>query len=213
MADAPTRARRRTVATRVLLSYALVTAAFAVSAGWGVVSQRNAAKEADLMRSGYLPLSLALRDLVANQDTWNTQLNHITTARNPADKKVWFETSLRIGRPKTFGEVRASIARAFAGSGDESAQRVGRDLSAEASTIEEFLAQDRELLGKLFEALDRGEAARADSLRDELVTRGAQGKKRMSQLEQRIGHNVDQLLDAARERERLAIRLLLALSG
>ena len=200
MADADSRSRRRTVATRVLLSYALVTAAFALSAGWGVLSQRNAAKEADLMRSGYLPLSLALRDLVANQDTWNTQLNHITTARNPADKKVWFETSLRIGRPKTFGEVRAAIARAFSGSGDESAQRVGSDLSSEASGIEEFLAQDRELLGKLFDALDRGEAARADSLRDELVTRGAQGKKRMSQLEQRFGHNVDQLLDAARQR-------------
>ncbi len=213
MADADSRSRRRTVATRVLLSYALVTAAFALSAGWGVLSQRNAAKEADLMRSGYLPLSLALRDLVANQDTWNTQLNHITTARNPADKKVWFETSLRIGRPKTFGEVRAAIARAFSGSGDESAQRVGSDLSSEASGIEEFLAQDRELLGKLFDALDRGEAARADSLRDELVTRGAQGKKRMSQLEQRVGHNVDQLLDAARQRERLTIRLLLALSG
>lgn len=205
--------RRRTVATRVLLSYALVTAAFALSAGWGVFAQRGAATEADLMRSGYLPLSLALRDLVANQDTWNTQLNHITTARNPADKRVWFETSLRIGRPKTFGEVRAAISRAFSSSGDEAVRAVGQDLLREASSIEEFLAQDRELLGKLFDALDRGEASRADSLRDELVTRGAQGKKRMSQLEQRVGQNVDLLLDRARARERLAIRLLLALSG
>ncbi len=85
MAEVTRSSRRRTVATRVLLSYALVTAAFALSAGWGVFAQRSAATEADLMRSGYLPLSLALRDLVANQDTWNTQLNHITTARNPAD--------------------------------------------------------------------------------------------------------------------------------
>ncbi|MBK7582430.1 MAG: HAMP domain-containing protein [Myxococcales bacterium] len=204
---------RRTVATRVLLSYALVTFAFALSAGWGVFAQRSAATEADLMRRGYLPLSLALRDLVANQDTWNTQLNHITTARNPTDKRVWFETSLRIGRPKTFGEVRASISRAFASSGDESVRAVGVDLSREASAIEDFLAQDRELLGRLFDALDRGDAKRADNLRDELVTRGAQGKKRMSQLEQRVAQNVDSLLDAARTRERLAIRLLLALSG
>lgn len=206
-------AERRTVATRVLLSYALVTAAFALSAGWGVFAQRSAAKEADLMRSGYLPLSLALRDLVANQDTWNTQLNHITTARNPADKRVWFETSLRIGRPKTFGEVRAAISRAFASSSDENVRAVGADLLREASTTEEFLAQDREALGKLFDALDRGESTRADGLRDELVTRGAQAKRRMSQLEQRVEHNVDLLLDRARARERLAIRLLLALSG
>lgn len=213
MAEQTQRSRRRTVATRVLLSYALVTAAFALSAGWGVFAQRSAAKEADLMRSGYLPLSLALRDLVANQDTWNTQLNHITTARNPADKRIWFETSLRIGRPKTFGEVRAAISRALASSSDETVRALGQDLMREATATEEFLAQDRELLTKLFDALDRGEAARADNLRDELVTRGAQGKKRMSQLEQRVEQNVDQLLDAARARERLAIRLLLALSG
>ena len=213
MAEVAPRTRRRTVATRVLLSFALVTAAFALSAGWGVFAQRSAAKEADLMRSGYLPLSLALRDLVANQDTWSTQLNHITTALNPADKKIWFETSLRLGRPKTFGEVRAAISRAFSSSGDESTRRVGDDLLAETSSIEEFLAQDRELLAKLFDALDRGESTRADGLRDELVTRGAQGKKRMSQLEQRVDHNVGLLLGAARARERLAIRLLLALSG
>ena len=188
MAEVAPRTRRRTVATRVLLSFALVTAAFALSAGWGVFAQRSAAKEADLMRSGYLPLSLALRDLVANQDTWSTQLNHITTALNPADKKIWFETSLRLGRPKTFGEVRAAISRAFSSSGDESTRRVGDDLLAETSSIEEFLAQDRELLAKLFDALDRGESTRADGLRDELVTRGAQGKKRMSQLEQRVDH-------------------------
>ena len=81
MTERSGKARRRTVATRVLLSYLLLSAVFAIVAGWGVYAQRRAAVEADLMRSGYLPLSLALRNLVANQDTWNTQLNHITTAK------------------------------------------------------------------------------------------------------------------------------------
>jgi two-component system, NtrC family, sensor kinase len=196
----------------VLLSYAIVTAAFALVAGWGVAAQRNAAGEADLMRSGYLPLSLALRDVVANQDTWNTQLNQITSARNPAAIKVWFESAQRIGRPKTFGEVRAAIARAFSSSGDASVRAVGKELLAEVDSIEQFLARDRELLAQIFEALDRGDSARADRLRDDLVTRGAQGKKRLSQLEQRVQQSVDALLDAARARERLAIRLLLGLS-
>jgi len=213
MTDAEELPRRRTVATRVLLSYALVTAVFALVAGWGVFAQRSAAREADLMRSGYLPLSLALRDLVANQDTWNTQLNHITTARNPADKRVWFDTALRIGRPKTFGEVRAAIDRAFARSGDDSVRAVGRELTSETSAIESYAAADRDLMAQLFQALDRGETAHADELRDELVTRGALAKKRMSQLEQRVQHNVDLLLDAARARETLSIRLLLALAG
>ena len=204
--------RRRTVASRVLLSYAIVTAAFALVAGWGVIAQRNAAREADLMRSGYLPLSIALRDVVANQDTWNTQLNHITSARNPAAIRMWFDSALNIGRPKTFGEVRAAIARALSSSSDESVRSVGRELSREASSIEEFLAKDRAELSQLFDALDRGDTQRADKLRDDLVTRGAQGRKRLSQLEQRVQRNVDALLDAARARERLAIRLLIALS-
>jgi two-component system, NtrC family, sensor kinase len=206
-------ARRRTVASRVLLSYAIVTAAFALVAGWGVIAQRNAARDADLMRSGYLPMSLAVRDVVANQDTWNTQLNHITAAKNPAAIRVWFESALHIGRPKTFGEVRAAITRVFVSAGDESVRAVGRELLDEVSAIEEQLRGDGELLAQLFGALDRGDGARADRLRDELVKRGAQAKKRLSQLEQRVQRNIDLLLDAARARERLATRLLVGLSG
>src|SRR5450432_4910188 len=122
------RVTKRTVATRVLGSYALIMIAFALVAGWSVLAQRNAAREARLMRSGYFPLALSVRDLVAKQDTWNTQLNHITAARNPADIRIWFDLALRIGRLRMFGEVRAAIARAFSTSNDPSARAVGRKL-------------------------------------------------------------------------------------
>ncbi len=186
---------------------------FSVVAGWAVFALGRASTEADLMRSGYLPLSLALRDVIASQDTWNTQLNHITTARNPADKRVWFDTTLRIGRPKMFGEVRAALDRAFVSSGDSQIRLVGQGLTRETSAIEEFLRADRELLAELFDALGRGDATSAEKARDQLVTRGAQGRKRLSQLEQRVQANVDALLGLARERERVAIRLLVALAG
>ena len=55
--------------------------------------------------AGYLPLALSLRDAVASQDIWNTQLNHVTTAKNPTDQRVWFDIALRGGRPKTFEEL------------------------------------------------------------------------------------------------------------
>jgi two-component system, NtrC family, sensor kinase len=213
MADELARSRRRKVATRVLLSYAIVTTAFALVSGWGVITLRSAAAEADLMRSGYLPLSLALREIVANQDTWNTQLNHITDIRNPAAERAWFEAVLRTARPKAFGKVRAAISRAFMSSGDDAVRGVGQDLVRETGSIEEFLSQDRELLAKLFEALDQGQTAKSDSLRDDLVNRGAQGATRMGQLEDRVQRNVDTLLNAARARERRAIQLLAALSG
>lgn len=207
------RSNKRTVATRVLGSYVLIMFAFALAAGWSVVAQRNAAREARLMRSGYFPLALSVRDLVAKQDTWNTQLNHITAARNPADIRIWFDLALHIGRPRMFGEVRAAIARAFAASSDQNARTVGKELFAETSAIESFLSGDAERLSRLFEALDRRDDATAEMLRDELVTRGSQGSKRLNQLEQRALRNVDLLLDRAHEREVLAMRLLVVLAA
>jgi signal transduction histidine kinase len=205
--------RKRTVATRVLASYALIMIAFALAAGWSVLAQRNAADEARLMRSGYFPLALSVRDLVAKQDTWNTQLNHITAARNPADIRIWFDLALRIGRPRMFNEVRSAVSRAFSSSADPSARAVGRDLSAEVSGIESFLSGDAERLNRLFEAIDRRDDVTAESLRDELVARGAQSSKRLNQLEQRTLRNVDLLLNSAHEREVLAMQLLVALAA
>jgi two-component system, NtrC family, sensor kinase len=204
--------RRRGVAARVLATYALVTVAFALVAGWGMFAQREAAREAGLMRTGYLPLSLALRDLVASQDTWNTQLNHITDAKNPKDKLVWFETAVRLGRPRMFGEVQARISVAFFTSGESAARDVGRDLSRQTTQIEQYLAGDSEQVRQLFEALDRRDGARAERLRDDLVKRGSKGRNLLRSLEQNVERNVDKIFDEARARERLAIRLLVALT-
>ncbi len=204
--------RQRTVATRVLISYLLITAVFSLVAGWGVLSLRSASRAAHLMRVGYLPLARALRDLVTSQDTWNTQLNHITSIRNPADKELWFETALRLGRPKKLGEVRAAISRAFIAGADEGAVQLGRTLVAELGALEEFLSRDQRLIASLFRALEQGNDEQAEQLRDQLVSRGYQASKRVSAIDQSVVRNVDLLLDEARARERLALRLLMGLA-
>jgi two-component system NtrC family sensor kinase len=206
------RALRRSVAARVLGSYALVTLAFALVAGWSIVAQRSAAHETRLVRTGYFPLALALRDLVAKQDTWNTQLNHITAAKNPADIRVWFDASLRVGRPRTFEEVRGAVTRAFLMEGEPVTRGVGEVLLRDVREIEAFVASDGVQLDRLFQALDRGDAAEAERLRDELVTRGSQASTRLAKLEQSVKRRVDSLLEAARARELLAIRLLVGLA-
>ncbi|MDQ2645549.1 MAG: hypothetical protein M3020_17155, partial [Myxococcota bacterium] len=135
---------KRSVVRRVFWSYVIVVVAFALVAGWGARALRSAAHEASLMRAGYYPMALAVRDLAAKQDTYNSQLNHITAARNPADLRVWFDFALKIGRPKLFGEARAAIGRAFLHSGDPGAELVGAELLGEVSTIERMLARDAE---------------------------------------------------------------------
>src|ERR1051325_11482175 len=156
-------ARRRTVASRVLLSYAIVTLAFSVVVGWSVAALRSSAREAVMMRSGYLPLALSLRDAVAGQDIWNTQLNHVTTAKNPADQRVWFDIALRSGRPKTFEEVRVALPRAFPQQ-DYGGKNVGEELSREATDIERSLDGDRELVQTLFEVLNDRNEERAEQI-------------------------------------------------
>jgi two-component system, NtrC family, sensor kinase len=211
--DGRTRTRlRRSVAARVLASYALVTLAFGAVAGWSIVAQRSAAQETRLVRNGYFPLALAVRDLVAKQDTWNTQLNHITAAKNPADIRVWFDVTLRVGRPHTFDEVRGAVVRAFLVEGAPAMRAVGDGLLRDVRETETFVASDGMALDRLFQALDRGDAGEAERLRDELVTHGSQASARLAKLEQSVKRNVDLLLEAARTRETLAIRLLVALT-
>lgn len=205
--------RRRSVATRIMLSYVVVTIAVALMAGWSVVAQRTAAREADLMRSGYLPLTRALRDAVADQDRWNTQLNHVTTAKNPADKRVWFDLALNVGRPKTFGQLRTAISRAFVESGDEQTRSIGLELLRETTRIEKQLAADREDVKTLFDALEKGQERRAEVVAQSLVRRGTTATAQLNVLEQRVQRNVTGLLAEARAREKLATRLLIALAA
>ncbi len=204
--------RKRTVATRVLISYAIVALAFSLVVGWSVAALRSAARDAVTMRSGYLPLALALRDAVGSQDVWNTQLNHVTSAKNPADQRVWFDIALRGGRPQTFLALRDAIASAFS-SDDPALRHAGSEFTAEANDIEHFLEGDRDLLPRLFDSLNDRDGDRAEQLRDQLVSRGHQAKRRLSQLEQRVDTLVDSLIAEARTREQWAMRLLVALAG
>jgi two-component system NtrC family sensor kinase len=208
---AETTRKRRPVAARVFAAFAVVVVAFAAASGFCVFAQRQAVEEANLMRSGYFPLALAVRDLVANQDTWNTQLNHVTRAGNPADIRVWFRYALSVGRPRLFTDARRAVARAFLEGSSAEAQRIGRELLRGIDETERLGDGDGERLDRLFEALDRRDA-QAERLGDELVTRGVEEGKRLAGLEKRVEQNVDRLVAQARARERVATWLLVSLT-
>ena len=209
---AETTRKRRPVAARVFAAFAVVVVAFAAASGFCVFAQRQAVEEANLMRSGYFPLALAVRDVVAKQDTWNTQLNHITRAGNPADIRVWFDFALSIGRPRLFTDARHAVSRAFLERGSAESQRIGRELLRDLDDAERFVSSDAERLDRLFEALEHRDTDQAERLRDELVTRGVQEGKRLAQLEKRVEQNVDRLVAQARARERVATWLLVSLT-
>src|SRR5262245_18673945 len=204
---------RRSVAARVLVSYGVVTLAFALAAAFSFLSQRAAARETRLVKDGYLPMRLAVHDLVATQDTWNTQLNDVTDAKNPADKRVWFDNTLRVARPHGFDLAREAIAQAFIASGDEESRLVGESLITTTREIERSANEDADRIDRLFHTLDRNDTAAAKTRRDELVRRGSQISARLKRFENNVKYQVEQKLTAAQERELLAIRLLAVLSA
>jgi two-component system, NtrC family, sensor kinase len=196
--------RRRTVLTRVLLSYVVITLSFALVAGYSVLGQRQSVRETELVRSGYMPLALALRDAVASQGTYNSQLNHITEVQNPVDKRVWFDSTLAFGRPQLFAAVRAALNQAF-----RQDPKLETELLEETAKVEQFLDGDREILQRLFAALRAGEVQRAEQARDALVTRGTQAATMLRLLENRVNLQVDKLISVASNRERWTLRVLL----
>lgn len=203
----PGKKHQRTVATRILYSYLLVLTLFAGASTWSVVTFRQALSEAALLRQGYLPLALSLRDLVSNQDTWNSQLNHVTTARNPTDARVWFDTALAIGRPKTLGEVKGKLERALFATAREG--RVARgELLGDLARARHLMDGDATLLAAMFFSLERGDTENAEARRDELVRAGLRVQRTLSSLERRVTVHIDGLVGEAKIRERTALIVL-----
>ncbi|HEU4411322.1 MAG TPA: ATP-binding protein [Polyangiaceae bacterium] len=211
MAGAPG-GRRGSVGRRILVSFGAVLAACAVTTSWSIYAQRRAAEESTLLRSGYVPLMLSLGAALETQNVVSAQLNHITDAKNPADARGWIETQRRL-RPLSFAGVRSAADRGLLRRDDRRARALGAEITAEVADLERFLEADDSALGTLFDALGRGDRGRAGEARDALLGREVEGARRLRELGRKVERAMDELVDAAVERERRAIEFLLALSA
>jgi two-component system NtrC family sensor kinase len=200
---------RRTVAARVLASYVLVLMAFAMTAVWSVVSEQRSAQEAELLRTGYVPLKFSIERALEAQNLVSAELNHITEAKNPSDAQSWIETERR-ARPKTFAEIRA-VTRGFV-PGHVTAASMGSQLVRDADEIERYLHADAEKFARLFEALSVGDGETANRTQNELVSYEVEGARRIRELRDRVDREIDELVAAARIRERRSIAMLVGLS-
>lgn len=204
--------KRRTVAGRILASYLVVVLAFGTAIGFSVVSARRAAKDAELLRSGYVPLKLSLGAALETQNLVSAQLNHITEAKNPTDALGWIETGRRV-RPLSFSDMRAAVEVGLVASADVEARAFGEELLREGEKIERYLGADGERFAQLFAAILAGNSERAEVLRSELVSYEVEGARQIRELLRRVDREMDNLVGKGRERERQAIELLLWLTA
>jgi signal transduction histidine kinase len=211
MANARSLSRaRRTVGGRLLVSYLGMLAAFAITLGWSIHTMREAARDARLLRDAHVPLLSSIGEALAAQNVMNTQLNHITSARNPADVRQWIDTARRL-RPLGFRRVREEAERGLPPSRDGPGLR--ELLVSEVERLERELGGDGPQFDQLFQALASGDGPRAEVLRDALVAREADGAQRLRALRQRVEAEMAALTEAAQQREERSILLLMALSA
>lgn len=206
---AATHARRRTVAGRLLASYLLVLVAFAVTIGWSFQALRAAARDAELLRAGYVPLLLRIGEALAAQNVLNAQLNHITAAKNHGDIREWIETALRT-RPITFAQVREVAERGLADE-DPAVRRFREEIAKDAAAVEKLQSAAPERFTQLFQALAVGDQDAAERVRNELVKREAEGAHGLRAMKSRIEERMESLTTDAKRREQRSIQLLIGL--
>jgi signal transduction histidine kinase len=203
--------KRRSVAARILASYVLLLAVFAATALFSVASERRAAREAELLRDCYVPLKTSIERALDAQNIVNVELNHITEAKNPSEARSWIETERRV-RPKTFAEIRSAVVHGFAPAGDAPARELSLELVQDAGDIERFLQADGEMFARLFDALGAGDEKTAERMQNDLVLYEVDGARRIRDLRDRVEREMDDLVSAARVRERWSIAVLIGMS-
>jgi signal transduction histidine kinase len=204
----PSPARRRTVAHRLLGSYLIMLVAFSVTVGWSLLAQRDAARDASLLRGFYVPLLTSIGEAPAGQNVLNAQPNHITSAQNPADVRQWIETARRL-RPLTIEKIRRDAARDVPGA--EALGELRKRIDADVDSILTAMADDESKFEQLFQLLEIGQLARAEKVRDELLAKETDSAKRLRSLRDRMDEELRSLSQAARAREQRAIELLVGL--
>ncbi len=209
--SAPASAAQRTVARRVLASFAVTIVAFAITVGWSVFAQRRAAEDSEELAKGYVPMALKLGQLRATQATLSTLVDGIPDERNPLSTKIVLEMLTSARRVK-FVETRASITEGLTLFGRPPTQDLAAVLARDLDATEAALADDKGAFDRLFGAISDGDK---DAVNRELVNLGAlehDADHRLRALADRVGSSMDALSAAAQAREVRAIYALLALS-
>jgi len=197
-ADGP----RRTIATRVLLSFAVTLIAFAVTALWSVAAQRRTAADSEELSKGYLPVALKLGQLRATQATLATLIDGLPDERDPVSARLLLGT-LASARHTKFLETKAAMT--------ELAQ-IGPDFSSDLASVETELDSDKPGLARLLAAAFEGDK---DAINREIVQVGAiehDGDKRLHTLADRVSSSMERLSSDAKVRERRSVYALVALA-
>ena len=202
---------RRTVATRILISFAVTLVAFAVTAGVSFLAQKRTAEDSEELATGYVPVALALGQLRSVQSTLASLVDGIPDEKNPLSMRILLETLTSI-RGARLDETRAAMQH-LREIGSEETRQGALALTGELDSAQASFSGDRPAIDRLFAAFDTGDR---DGVNRELVELGAtehDGVKRLKTLGDHVKDGMTKLSEEARARERRAILQLVLLAA
>ncbi len=189
--------RTRTVASRVLVSFAVTLLAFAVTATWSVAAQRRTAFDSEELSKGYLPVALKIGQLRATQATLATLIDGLPHDRDPVSARLLLGTLVSTRHAK-FLEAKAAIAELGQLGTLEGRPDFGSDLASIESDVEtDKPGLDRLLAATLTESDE-------DSFNREIIQIGGVehgADRRLHTLADRVSVSMETLSNAAKVRE------------
>ena len=210
MAEAAGRARK-TVARRVLASFAVTLLAFAITVGWSGVAQRRTAEDSTELANGYVPVALKLGQLRATQATLSTLVDGIPDERNPLSTRLLLETLANVRRAE-YQDTRAALTRDLARVENAETRTFALYATGELDAVSISLEGDKRGFERLFQAIDAGDK---DDINRSLVVLGAaehDAEKRLHALADTVARSMDALSQGAYARQARAIYALITLA-
>ncbi len=201
----------KTLATRILLSFAITLVAFAVTVGFIVASQKRAAEDSEEMVKGFVPVALKLGRLRAVQSTF-ASIADAPDERNPQYTRDILQTLDR-ERRGIFDETRKAMQDDLRAVGSDETRQLALAFVGELDAAAAEWAGDREALERVFTAIESDDR---DAINTELLALGSKehsANKRLGALADHVDKSMKSISDAARSRERRAVLELAILAA
>lgn len=209
----PPDAPRRTVATRILASFAITLVAFAVTVGLAALAQKRTAEDSEELAKGYVPVALRLGQVRAVQSATMALVDNMQDEqKNPLSLKIVLDTLSNVRRAKV-EETRASIQTLRELATEDSTRSLAGTLEADLDAVQASFAAERPELDRLFVAFEKSDR---DGINGAILAVGTiehDAAKRLKGLGDKLDQAMTDMSAAARARERRAISLLALLAA
>lgn len=202
----------KTLATRILVSFAITLFAFALTVGFTVAAQKRAAEDSEELAKGYVPVALQLGRLRAVQSTFVVLVDGVPHDKNPGSAQQIL-TTLDTERAFIFAQTRTAIETDLRELGSEETRQLALLLTGELDATQAAWSGDREVITRVFDALERNDDDAVNRQILVLQSMEHEAMKRLVALVERVDRSMNALSLAARARERRAVIQLVLLAA